>query len=126
MLPHAPKGLDLIDPANRAMADGYAAWAHSVQEVTDYYRVDLQDGLNEDQVTAAREQYGRNELEKQPGKPLWKLVLEQFDDMLVKVYSRRQLVCALLSTLLHQRCYLMLVYTGPSSGSSGVLCSSLF
>lgn len=73
------------------MALGYAAWAHPVQEVADHYRVDLQDGLTENQVTAAREQYGRNELEKQPGKPLWKLVLEQFDDMLVKVSSRRQL-----------------------------------
>lgn len=78
-------------PANRAMAVGYAAWAHSVQDVADHYRVDLHDGLTENQVTAAREQYGRNELEKQPGKPLWKLVLEQFDDMLVKVSSRRQL-----------------------------------
>ena len=72
------------------MAAGYAAWAYSVQEVADHYRVDLQDGLSEEQVAAAREQYGRNELQKQPGKPLWKLVLEQFDDMLVKVLSRRQ------------------------------------
>ena len=91
----------MIDPADRAMAVRYAAWAHSVQDVADHYRVDLQDGLTDDQVTAAREQYGRNELEKQPGKPLWKLVLEQFDDMLVKVFSRLKLLCALLSILLH-------------------------
>ena len=70
------------------MAEEYAAWAHSVQEVADHYRVDLQNGLTDDQVTASRERYGRNELEKQPGKPLWKLVLEQFDDMLVKVSTR--------------------------------------
>lgn len=107
------------------MAGGYAAWAHSVQDVADHYRVDFQDGLTEDQVTTAREQYGRNELEKQPGKPLWKLVLEQFDDMLVKVSSRRQLLCALLPTHLHQQCDSMLVYAGPSSGSSGFLCSSV-
>ena len=101
-------GSKVIDPANRAMAVGYAAWAHSVQDVADHYRVDLQDGLTEDQVTVAREQHGRNELEKQPGKPLWKLVLEQFDDMLVKVCSRRQLLCALLPTLLHHPCDLTL------------------
>lgn len=74
------------------MAAGYPAWARSVEEVADHYRVDLQDGLSDDQITAARNQYGRNELEKQPGKPLWKLVLEQFDDMLVKVSDRRQLL----------------------------------
>ncbi|KAL3130923.1 Calcium-transporting ATPase, endoplasmic reticulum-type [Trebouxia sp. C0009 RCD-2024] len=74
------------------MAVGYAAWARSVQDVADHYRVDLQDGLTEDQVAAARAQHGRNELEKQPGKPLWKLVLEQFDDMLVKVLLLAALV----------------------------------
>ena len=74
------------------MAAGYPAWVYSVEEVADHYRVDLQDGLTDDQIAAAREQYGRNELEKQPGKPLWKLVLEQFDDMLVKVSNRRQLL----------------------------------
>lgn len=72
------------------MAVAYHAWAHSVQEVADHYRVDLQDGLTNEQVGSAREQFGRNELEKQPGKALWKLVLEQFDDMLVKVSTRRQ------------------------------------
>lgn len=72
------------------MAIAYPAWAQSVEQVADHYRVDLQGGLTDDQVAAAREQYGRNELEKQPGKPLWKLVLEQFDDMLVKVSGRRQ------------------------------------
>lgn len=67
------------------MAAEYAAWAHSVQEVADHYQVDLQDGLTDDQVATARELFGRNELQKQPGKALWRLVLEQFDDMLVKV-----------------------------------------
>ena len=72
------------------MADeGYPAWVHSVDEVAGNYQVDLQDGLTDQQVAEARERYGKNELEKQPGKPLWKLVLEQFDDMLVKVKLRQ-------------------------------------
>ena len=41
-----------------------------------------------------RAKYGWNELAKQPGKPLWRLVLEQFDDMLVKV------ILAMLRTML--------------------------
>lgn len=68
-------------------AEGYSAWAHSVDEVASHFQVDLQGGLTDEQVIVARQRYGPNELEKQPGKPLWKLVLEQFDDMLVKVSS---------------------------------------
>lgn len=109
------------------MAVGYAAWAHSVQDVADHYRVDLQDGLTEDQVTAARAQHGRNELEKQPGKPLWKLVIEQFDDMLVKVSRRHHLVSLLANSKCNcQQCELEFACTGPSSGGSGVLCSGIF
>lgn len=110
------------------MAVGYAAWARSVQDVADHYRVDLQDGLTEDQVAAARAQHGRNELEKQPGKPLWKLVLEQFDDMLVKVCSRRHHLVTLLakSNCNCQQCDLIIACTGPSSGGSGVLCFGIF
>jgi len=33
----------------------------------------------------ARAQYGRNELLPDEGTPLWKLILKQFDDLLVKV-----------------------------------------
>ena len=65
----------------------FPAWSESVEAVAAYHGTDLQVGLTEQQVAAKREQYGFNELEKQPGKPLWKLVLEQFDDMLVKVCS---------------------------------------
>ena len=86
------------------MTVGYPAWARSVQEVADHYQVDLQDGLTDEQVISARELFGRNELEKQPGKALWKLVLEQFDDMLVKVLARRQepqSVTRCLSTIAH-------------------------
>ena len=40
------------------------------------------------QVEEKRRQHGFNELAKAPGKPMWRLVLEQFDDMMVKVSSR--------------------------------------
>ena len=63
----------------------YAAWACSVDEVLQHHGVDASHGLTDAQVQAQRERYGYNELEKDPPKALWKLVLEQFDDMLVKV-----------------------------------------
>jgi magnesium-transporting ATPase (P-type) len=45
-------------------------------------------GLNSSEVEARRAEHGFNELEKQPGKPTWKLIVEQFDDTLVKVRRR--------------------------------------
>jgi magnesium-transporting ATPase (P-type) len=42
------------------------------------------------QVAASRAKHGFNELDKEEGKPLWKMVLEQFDDALVKARPRGQ------------------------------------
>ena len=76
----------------------YPAWSEPIEAVAAYQGTDLQVGLTEQQIAAKREQYGFNELEKQPGKPLWKLVLEQFDDMLVKVCSAA-CTCEVISRL---------------------------
>ena len=50
-----------------------------------YHAVDPAKGLTSDQVSTKRAEYGWNELDKEDPKPLWKLVLEQFDDTLVKI-----------------------------------------
>ena len=63
----------------------FPAWVRSPEQTAAHYGVSLEVGLTSEQVEEARSTYGWNELEKAPGKPLWKLVLEQFDDMLVKV-----------------------------------------
>ncbi|BDA48697.1 Calcium-transporting ATPase 2, endoplasmic reticulum-type [Coccomyxa sp. Obi] len=63
----------------------YPAWVRSPEETAVHYGVDVDGGLTSKQVEQQRAKFGWNELEKPPGKPLWKLVLEQFDDMLVKV-----------------------------------------
>lgn len=63
----------------------FAAWAVPVEKVAQYYEVDLAKGLSPSDVSRKRKIYGWNELDKEDGKPLWKLVLEQFDDPLVKV-----------------------------------------
>ena len=75
----------------------YPAWVHSPEETAAHYGLDIDAGLSESQVQQQRDVFGYNELEKTPGKPLWKLVLEQFDDMLVKVsrlgMQHRPLLC---------------------------------
>lgn len=63
------------------------AWCQTVDEVLQTQRSSLQTGLSSEEVEKRREKYGYNELEKEPATPLWKLVLAQFDDMLVKVGS---------------------------------------
>ena len=42
-------------------------------------------GLSSARVAALRAEFGPNELDQEEGTPLWKLVLEQFDDLLVKI-----------------------------------------
>ena len=75
---------------SQALPRQYPAWVHSWEETAAHYDVDIDAGLSEEQVQKQRAKYGYNELEKAPGKPLWKLVLEQFDDMLVKVCCRSE------------------------------------
>lgn len=54
-------------------------------------------GLTSEEAHARLERDGPNELDKEPGKPLWKLVLEQFDDMLVKVLLAAAFISFLLA-----------------------------
>ncbi|XP_051847506.1 sarcoplasmic/endoplasmic reticulum calcium ATPase 3 [Antechinus flavipes] len=42
-------------------------------------------GLSPEQVRCGRQKYGLNELPAEEGKSLWELVLEQFDDLLVRI-----------------------------------------
>ena len=63
----------------------YPAWAHSPEEVAAHHEVDPSSGLNDEQVEQRLKKYGYNELTKPPPPSMWKLILEQFDDTLVKV-----------------------------------------
>lgn len=64
-------------------------WAATVDAVADALDVDLGVGLSSEEVAARRERHGWNELQKEPATPLWRLVLAQFDDMLVKARADR-------------------------------------
>ena len=60
-------------------------WAATTDKVLKAHKVSQDEGLSDDQVTALRDKYGPNELDKEEGTPLWQLVLDQFDDLLVKI-----------------------------------------
>jgi Ca2+ transporting ATPase len=72
------------------------AHAQSVDEVLKYFGTDQERGLSEDQVRRNQEKYGPNELPAEEGKPLWQLIIEQFDDLLVKIL----LLAAIISFVL--------------------------
>ncbi|XP_049867435.1 calcium-transporting ATPase sarcoplasmic/endoplasmic reticulum type isoform X3 [Pectinophora gossypiella] len=72
------------------------AHAKTVDEVLGYFGTDPDKGLSSDQVKRNQEKYGPNELPVEEGKSIWQLVLEQFDDLLVKIL----LLAAIISFVL--------------------------
>lgn len=75
------------------MEDGFSK---SVEEVLSHFRVDQERGLSLDQVKEYQKKYGPNELPAEEGKTIWQLILEQFDDLLVKIL----LLAAIISFVL--------------------------
>ncbi|PWA76491.1 calcium-transporting ATPase, endoplasmic reticulum-type [Artemisia annua] len=63
----------------------FPAWSWSVEQCLKAYNVKLERGLSSYDVEKQQEVHGYNELKKEKGKPLWLLVIQQFDDMLVKI-----------------------------------------
>ncbi|GBG85897.1 hypothetical protein CBR_g40710 [Chara braunii] len=90
----------------------FPAWARSLDQCFGYYDVDPNYGLTKEQVEKRRERYGWNELEKEPGTPMWRLVLQQFDDLLVKILLLAAVVSFALAYLDSDEA------SSPSSSSS--------
>ncbi|KAK9743199.1 hypothetical protein RND81_03G223900 [Saponaria officinalis] len=86
----------------------FPAWSSSVEQCLKEYNVKLEKGLSSYEVEKQRSRFGWNELDKEKGKPLWHLVLEQFDDMLVKIL----IVAAFIS-------FILAYFHGQESGDSG-------
>ncbi|KAG8177359.1 hypothetical protein JTE90_028354 [Oedothorax gibbosus] len=72
------------------------AHTKTCEEILEYFGTDAEKGLSEAQVRHLQEKYGPNELPAEEGKPLWQLILEQFDDLLVKIL----LLAAIISFVL--------------------------
>ncbi|KAM4044160.1 sarcoplasmic/endoplasmic reticulum calcium ATPase 3 [Anomaloglossus baeobatrachus] len=62
-----------------------SAHAKPVSEVLRHFQVNESCGLSTEQVRRSREKYGANELPAEEGKSLWELVVEQFEDLLVRI-----------------------------------------
>lgn len=72
------------------------AWAKSVKDSLRHFDVQASTGLSNYQVEQNRKKYGKNELPPEEGKSLWELIVEQFEDLLVRIL----LLAALISFVL--------------------------
>ncbi|KAG7275234.1 hypothetical protein CRUP_034824 [Coryphaenoides rupestris] len=61
------------------------AHTKTVEEVLGYFCVNESTGLSCEQLRKSRDRWGTNELPAEEGKSLWELVLEQFEDLLVRI-----------------------------------------
>jgi len=73
-----------------------APWVKDVSVVEKELGVTFLNGLSPEEAEKRLEKFGKNELPKEEGSSFWGLVLEQFDDPLVKIL----LVAAVVSTLI--------------------------
>lgn len=89
--------------------EAFPAWGKDVQECEKYYRVNRRLGLSTAEVEERRKIYGFNELEKHEGPSIWSLVIEQFNDTLVRIL----LVAAVIS-------FVLAWYDGDEGGEMGI------
>ncbi|XP_044000381.1 sarcoplasmic/endoplasmic reticulum calcium ATPase 2b isoform X1 [Gambusia affinis] len=61
------------------------AHTKTVEEVLSFFNVNESTGLSLEEVKKQRERFGPNELPAEEGKSLWELVIEQFEDLLVRI-----------------------------------------
>lgn len=75
----------------------YKAWAKDVRECEEHFKVGVKTGLNISEVENRRKIYGWNELEKHDGQSIWSLVLEQFNDTLVRILLAAAIISFVLA-----------------------------
>ncbi|KAL2346493.1 hypothetical protein Fmac_000493 [Flemingia macrophylla] len=75
------------------------AFARSIPEVLDFFRVDPTKGLSDAEVLQHGRLYGKNVLPEDQRAPFWKLVLKQFDDLLVKILIAAALISFILALI---------------------------
>ncbi|KAL9676301.1 hypothetical protein QQ045_004514 [Rhodiola kirilowii] len=73
------------DGSESSVGGNFPAWAKDVRECEEKYQVNREYGLSADEVEKRRKIYGLNELEKHEGVSVFKLILDQFNDTLVRI-----------------------------------------
>lgn len=82
---------------SRKLEEIYPAWAKDVKECEEYYQVNREFGLSTVGVEQKRKIYGYNELEKHEGVSIFKLILDQFNDTLVRILLAAAIISFVLA-----------------------------
>ncbi|KAE8690517.1 Calcium-transporting ATPase 1, endoplasmic reticulum-type [Hibiscus syriacus] len=89
--------------------DVFPAWAKDIQDCEKHYGVSRKLGLSFAEVENRRKIYGYNELEKHEGQSIWSLIMEQFNDTLVRIL----LLAAVIS-------FVLAWFDGDEGGEMGI------
>ena len=65
--------------------DIFPAWAKDIHECQEHYKVKVKVGLTSDEIEDRRKIHGWNDLEEHEGQSIWSLIVEQFNDTLVRI-----------------------------------------
>jgi Ca2+-transporting ATPase len=69
----------------KGLGQAFSPWCQDADSVIAHLDTSIEHGLTAQEADKRTAEYGPNQLEKEPPTPLWKLVLGQFDDALVKI-----------------------------------------
>ncbi|KAB1223977.1 Calcium-transporting ATPase 1, endoplasmic reticulum-type [Morella rubra] len=83
-----------IKPSDREV---FPAWAREIPECEEHYKVNKKSGLGSDEVERRQKIYGYNELDHHEGPSIWSLVLDQFNDTLVRILLAAAVVSFVLA-----------------------------
>lgn len=86
------RAVDGTDPS-----DTIVPHVATVEELLDFYDVELGEGLSDKEVEEARHYAGYNELAKGEEKSVLAMFMEQFDDSLVKILLASAVISAVIS-----------------------------
>lgn len=75
----------------------FKAWAKEVSECEEHFKVIVKAGLSTEEVENRLKIYGLNELEKHEGQSIWSLVLDQFNDTLVRILLAAAIISFVLA-----------------------------
>ncbi|XP_021720939.1 calcium-transporting ATPase 4, endoplasmic reticulum-type-like [Chenopodium quinoa] len=89
--------------------DSIKPWAMSVKDCEEKYGVSRDFGLSSEEYEKRLQKYGLNELEKHDGPSVWRLILDQFNDTLVRI-----LLCAAVVS------FVLAWYDGDEGGEMGI------
>ncbi|KAK8288148.1 hypothetical protein V6Z12_D07G106800 [Gossypium hirsutum] len=85
--------------AASSKVENFPAWAKDVKQCEENFQTNRELGLSSAEVEKRREIYGWNELEKHEGTSIFQLILEQFNDTLVRILLLAAIISFVLAWL---------------------------